>query len=64
MIYKAVAWRQRDKSDVEQLIQLYASSIDFTRVERVIGEFAAALEEPERLSEFLALKERALASTT
>jgi hypothetical protein len=29
---------------------------------RVIGEFAAAREEPERLSEFLALKERALAS--
>lgn len=64
VIYKAVAWRQRDKSDVEQLIQLYSSSIDFARVERVIGEFAAALEEPERLSEFLALKKRVLASIT
>ena len=34
VIYKAVAWRQRDKSDVEQPIQLYSSNIDFARVER------------------------------
>lgn len=62
VIYKAVAWRQRDRSDVEQLIQLHHDTIDFARVERIIAEFAAALEEPERLQEFLALKRKALAS--
>jgi hypothetical protein len=32
-------------------------------VERIIGEFAAALENPERLDEFIALKRSALAAT-
>jgi hypothetical protein len=62
VIYKAVAWRERDKSDIEQLIQLHSDQIDFARVERIIGEFAAALEEPERVADFIALKRNALAS--
>lgn len=33
------------------------------RVERVVGEFAAALDEPERLQDFLTLKRDALDST-
>ena len=62
VIYKAVAWRQRDKSDIEQLIQLHHDKIDFARVDRVVEEFATALDEPERLREFVDLKRRALAS--
>ena len=62
VIYKAVAWRERDKSDIEQLIQLHSDQIDFGRVEGIIGKFAAALEEPERLADFLALKRNALPS--
>ena len=62
VVYKAVAWRERDKSDVERLIQLHHDKIDFVRVERIVGEFAAALETPERLDEFIALKRKALAS--
>jgi hypothetical protein len=62
VIYKAVAWRERDKSDIEQLIQLHGDQIDFARVERIVGEFAAALEQPDRLHEFIALKRNALAS--
>lgn len=62
VIYKAVAWRERDKSDIEQLIQLHCAKIDFARVERIIGEFAAALEEPERIAEFITLKRSALAA--
>ena len=61
LIYKAVAWRERDKSDVEGLIQLHHAEIDFMRVERVVAEFATALEAPERLEEFIRLKEQALA---
>jgi hypothetical protein len=62
VVYKAVAWRERDKSDIERLIQLHHDKIDFVRVERIVGEFAAALEIPERLDEFIALKRNALAS--
>jgi hypothetical protein len=62
VIYKAVAWRERDKSDIEQLIQLHSDQIDFGRVERIIGEFAAALEEPERIAEPVALTRSALAA--
>lgn len=62
VIYKAVAWRQRDKSDIEQLIQLHHDEMDFARVDRIVEEFAAALDDPERLREFLDLKRRALAS--
>ena len=63
VIYKVVAWRERDKSDVERLIQLHHDQIDFARVERVVREFSAALENPERLEEFIALKRKALAAT-
>jgi hypothetical protein len=34
VIYKAVAWRERDKSDIELLIQLHHDRIDFDRVDR------------------------------
>ena len=63
VIYKAVAWRERDKSDIEQLIQLHHDKIDFARVEQIIGEFAAALEEPERITNFMALKNKAMATS-
>ncbi len=61
VIYKAVAWRERDKGDIEQLIELHAPDIDFERVENVLSEFAEALEDPERLEAFRGLKERVLA---
>lgn len=63
VIYKAVAWRERDKADIEQLIQLHHEDIDFARVEQIVREFAAALEEPERFDEFVSLERKALAST-
>ncbi len=62
VIYKAVAWRDRDRSDVERLVALYAGTIDLDRVRRVIREFATALDEPERVQDFDTLVRRALGS--
>lgn len=60
IIYKAVAWRDRDRSDVERLLVLHGPSIDLERVRGVLREFAAALDEPERVDQFEALLRRAL----
>jgi predicted nucleotidyltransferase len=49
IIYKAVAFRPQDLQDIERLLVLYGSSIDLARIRRVVGEFAAALDEPGRL---------------
>ena len=60
IIYKAVAWRDRDRSDVERLLTLHRRSIDLKRVRASVAEFALALDEPERIEEFEALVRRAL----
>jgi hypothetical protein len=60
IIYKAVAWRDRDRSDVERLLALHRQSIDLTRVRGLVREFAMALDEPERVDQFEALIRRAL----
>ena len=60
IVYKAVAWRDRDRSDVERLLALHGRSIDLERVRRLLREFAAALDEPDRVDQFEALVRRAL----
>ncbi|MBI2186541.1 MAG: hypothetical protein HYU37_05380 [Acidobacteria bacterium] len=60
IVYKTVAWRDRDRSDVERLLGLHARSIDLARVRELVREFAAALDEPERIDQFEALVRRAL----
>ena len=59
VIYKAVAWRERDRSDIERLLVAHGDDIDLTRVRRVVREFAGVLDEPERIGEFDRLVERA-----
>jgi uncharacterized nucleotidyltransferase DUF6036 len=51
VIYKAVAWRDRDRADIVRLLRAHRGEIDLDRVRRIIAEFAAALEEPERVAE-------------
>lgn len=60
IIYKTVAWRDRDRSDVERLLALHARSIDLGRVRGLVREFATALDEPERVEEFEVLIRRTL----
>lgn len=52
VIYKAVAWRDRDRADIERLLQLHGPTLDLGRVRALVREFADALEEPERVEEF------------
>jgi len=59
IVYKSVAWRDRDRADIERLLQLHADRIDLTYVRGAVAEFARVLHEPERLREFERLIERA-----
>jgi hypothetical protein len=59
VIYKAVAWRDRDRADVERLLVRHADAIDLARVRSVVREFALALDDPERIDQLEALITRA-----
>ena len=58
VVYKAVAWRDRDKSDIERLLTLHSAGIDIDRVRGLVRDFARALDEPEREEEFESLLRR------
>ncbi len=55
VVYKAVAWRDRDRSDIERLLVRHHSAIDIDAVRRLVRQFADALDEPERIEAFEAL---------
>ena len=59
IIYKTVAWRDRDKRDVEDLLRLHRGKVDLEYVRETIDAFAQAIDEPERASELEALIARA-----
>lgn len=59
LVYKTIAWRDRDRADVERLLVRYAGTIDVARVRARIAEFAEVLE-ADRLAEFDTLVRRAL----
>jgi hypothetical protein len=52
VIYKALAWRDRDRYDIEQLLTLHSERMDFARIRAFVQEFAQILEKPERVQEF------------
>jgi hypothetical protein len=60
VIYKALAWRDRDRSDIERLIVLYGKEMNLQKVRDMMVQFAEILEEPQRVQEFDALVRRAL----
>jgi predicted nucleotidyltransferase len=62
VIYKAAAFRDRDRSDIERLLRLYGASMDLARVRAVVAQFAEALEQPERVAEFDSLLKRSIRS--
>ncbi|MFB3852320.1 MAG: hypothetical protein ACE148_00700 [Vicinamibacterales bacterium] len=61
LVYKTIAWRERDRADVERLLVRHAGSIDLARVRAQIAEFADVLD-ADRLAEFDRLVRRALGS--
>jgi predicted nucleotidyltransferase len=52
IVYKATAWRDRDRSDIERLLVLHWASIDLERVRSLVDQIGRALDDPERLSIF------------
>lgn len=60
IVFKAIAWRDRDLDDLERLLVLWGSRIDLVRVRDWIRQFAEVLEVPERLVAFDRIVERAL----
>ena len=60
VIYKALAWRDQDRYDIEQLITLHGDRIDLGRVRTFVLEFAQILDAPERIPEFERLLRKVL----
>lgn len=60
VIYKAVAWRDRDRADIERLLILHGREIDLDRVRDLVRRFAEAIEDPDRVQAFDEIAARAL----
>jgi predicted nucleotidyltransferase len=60
IVYKAVAWRDRDKADIERLLLLHGHELDLAFIRDLVRQFAEALEEPARVTEFEELVRRSL----
>lgn len=58
IVYKMVAWRRRDKDDIERLLVLHRTTIDLDRIRRLVAEFAEALDDPGRSEGFEELLRR------
>ena len=58
IVYKTIAWRDRDQRDVEDLLRLHRSRIDLTYIRDRVAEFAEAIDEPERLAQLDAVVAR------
>ena len=63
IVLKAVAWRTRDRGDIERLLALHRKTVDITWIRDTVRQFYDVLDEPERLAEFDALSREALASS-
>ena len=48
----------QDQQDIERLLVLYGTRVDLARIQRIVAEFAVALEEPERTEELLRILRR------
>lgn len=59
VVYKAAAWRDRDRSDIERLLVLHLDTIDLERVRALVAAIAAALDDPQRVAAFDAIVARA-----
>jgi hypothetical protein len=51
VVYKAIASRERDRSDIERLLELHGQTMNLDRVRQTVRELAEALERPELVSE-------------
>lgn len=47
IIYKAIAARERDLSDIQRLFEIHGDDIDLARARRIVSQLADVLERPE-----------------
>jgi len=59
IVYKAAAWRDRDRSDIERLLALHWYQVDLQRVRGLVREIGEALDDVGRMDQFDAIVERA-----
>jgi hypothetical protein len=52
IVLKAVAWRDRDRTDLERLIARHHRSLDLRAIRSTVSGFYGLLDEPERIAEF------------
>lgn len=60
VVYKTVAWRDRDRADIERLLALHGRQMKLDRVRAVVAQFAEALDEPGRVADLETIICRAL----
>jgi predicted nucleotidyltransferase len=48
IIYKATAWRDRDRDDIRNLLTLYGHKINTARVLDLVRQIGQALDDPQR----------------
>jgi predicted nucleotidyltransferase len=58
IVYKAAAWRDRDRSDIERLLVLHLDHIDLDRVRGLVRDIGDALDDPDRLGRFDSMVEQ------
>lgn len=58
IVYKAVAWRDIDRKDIERLLLRHAATVDLVTVRAQVQAFAEWMETPERVEQFDALVSR------
>jgi hypothetical protein len=51
LVYKAIAGRERDRSDIERLLEIHGSTVNLRRVRSTVAELASLLERPELLDD-------------
>jgi hypothetical protein len=52
IVYKALAWRERDRADIGHLLALHREHIDLERMLGIVSQLADAMEIPERAHDF------------
>lgn len=63
IVYKAVAWRDVDRKDIERLLLRHSATIDLVKVRAQVQAFAEWIEAPERLEQFDGLVARVRGSS-
>jgi hypothetical protein len=58
VVYKAIAARERDRSDVERLLELHGRTMSLDRVRALVRQLSDALERPDLLDDLEALIRR------